>query len=25
MEQLTFLGEYMRFESQSRRDDEYAA
>ena len=25
MESLTFLGEYMRFESQSRRTDEYAA
>jgi replicative DNA helicase len=25
IEQLTFLGEYTRFESQSRRDDDYAA
>lgn len=25
MEQLTFLGEYMRFESQSRRNDEYSS
>lgn len=25
VEQLTFLGEYTRFESQARRDDEYAA
>ncbi len=25
VEQLTFLGEYTRFESQSRRDDDYAA
>ncbi len=25
MESLTFMGEYMRFESQSRRNDEYAA
>jgi replicative DNA helicase len=24
MEQLTFLGEFMRFESHSKRDDEYA-
>jgi replicative DNA helicase len=23
MEQLTFLGEFMRFESQSKRNDEY--
>jgi replicative DNA helicase len=25
VEQLTFLGEYTRFESQTRRDDDYAA
>ena len=25
VEQLTFLGEFTRFESQSRRDDDYAA
>ncbi len=25
IEQLTFLGEYTRFESQARRDDDYAA
>jgi replicative DNA helicase len=25
MEQLTFLGEFMRFESQSKRNDEYVA
>lgn len=25
VEQLTFLGEYTRFESQARRDDDYAA
>ncbi len=25
IEELTFLGEYTRFESQSRRDDDYAA
>jgi replicative DNA helicase len=25
MEQLTFLGEYMRFESRAKRDDEYSA